>query len=90
MKMSHATFAALKALIDKKLNGDASLIERYEGGEFPLSERVKDLNTRFQFDLFYNVRQDLPDSAKEELYTMMDSHIQTALRKIVPTITRRY
>jgi len=57
--------------------------ERYRRREFPRAEMVKDVNRRYRWDLFYAAGSGriLPDN--EELN---DSHIETALRKIVPDL----
>lgn len=52
--------------------------ERYRLGQFPRSERVRDLDKRYRWDLFYAVHgfDIMPDG-------IADSHIDTALRRIV-------
>ncbi len=85
MKMTKEHFTALRDLIEENFL-TSEIVEKYETGKFPLSNRVKDLNMRFRWDLFWSVSEDW--GVQAGIY--FDSHIDTALRKIVPTITRRY
>ena len=62
--------------------------EQYRKGEFPRAEFVKDLDTRYRWDLFWaafnmpnwDVRAILATGKYE------DSHIYTALRSIIPPL----
>ena len=85
MKMTKEHFTALQDLIDENFL-TSEIVERYETGNFPRSSRVKDINKRFRWDLFWSVRLEW----KVEAGTYFDNHIDTALKKIVPTIVRRY
>jgi hypothetical protein len=55
--------------------------QAYREGRFPRADRVKDLDTRYRWDLFYFARgyRVLPGD-------LTDSHIDTALRRIVPPL----
>lgn len=89
MKMSAQTFTALEAAMKPLFTEKA--IEQYETGEFLRADKVKDLNMRFRWDAYWCVRathEDIRKAIREENLT--DAHIDTALRKIAPTITRRY
>ena len=70
-------------------NNKDDLIAVYENGDFPRSDKVKDLHTRFRWDLF-----DLAVCGKwvsNELYAYLDDrHIDSALKLIVPKIERKY
>ena len=90
MKMSQELFTALKDAIAPKLVPET--IRAYEGGRFPRSESVKDLDLRFQFDLFHAVSRQLRDIERfdVELYQLNSDHIATALRRIVPTLERKF
>lgn len=69
--------------------GMASFVERFETGYFPKSEKVKDLNMRFCFDLIR--LSGLWDFLLPNVYPYAnDEHIHTVVRSILPTITRRY
>lgn len=58
--------------------------EAYRQGKFPLSDRVKDLNTRYVWDLFHAISFTKRDNFLTEAYKIgHDSHIQTVLRHII-------
>lgn len=87
MKMSKECFERLSGLITVT----PELIEAYETGNFHRSDRVKDLNVRFRFDFFnhaFCIDRELRDMIRDEDLT--NDHVDTAMRKIMPTITRRY
>lgn len=88
MKMSTQTQAALQTAIQALIT--PQVIEAYENGKFDRAERCTDLNVRFRWDVFYAARRSIPEQADEELRTLNDSHIDTALRSIVKPITRKY
>ena len=65
------------------------LIEEYETGQFARSEKTKDLQKRFCYDLLYGAG--LSSFVCSTLYKYLDdSHVYTALRSICPTVTKRY
>lgn len=69
--------------------GMASFVEKYETGVFHRSEKVKDLNMRFCFDMI-NL-SGLWNFLLPEVYPYAnDEHIHTVVRSILPTLTRRY
>jgi len=80
MKMAAPDFEALKAAIeplDTELNRS-----RYLKGEFPRAELVKDLDTRYRWDLYWaagGIHRILPDVEHD----YKTAHIDTALRNIV-------
>lgn len=85
MKMDQVTFETLKTTIQVHLEKNPDLVTKYETGNFPRSEKVKDLQTRFNFDLFYATQsnQIVPPE-------LMDDHLATALKHICPKVTRKY
>lgn len=88
MKMTKEDYEYIKSELEKTVAFDPETIERYETGEFVRSECVKNLQTRYMWDCFHNAQF---DSFVHTLYKYLhDSHIETALRKILPTVTRRY
>lgn len=60
--------------------------ERYSLGLFPRSDRTKDLSMRYRWDLLWasGGYSDLADS------DLNDSHIDTALRRIVDPLERKF
>lgn len=90
MKITTQHYNALNDSITEILIGFAGmrLIANYEEGDFIRSDRVKDLNARFRWDLYWNC---VDSELREELDTYLKTdHIDTALRSIVPTIERKY
>lgn len=87
LKMSDQHFAALQSAI-QPLDSDARR-QQYRDGDFPRADKVKDLNMRYRWDLFwgakgYDVLRQSPDGYESGQY--YDSHIDSALRKIVPAL----
>ena len=66
------------------------LVKEYEEGRFPRSELVKDLNVRFCWDMAQ--KANLEPFICDTLYSYgcHDSHVESALRFILPKLTRRY
>jgi hypothetical protein len=95
MRMKPEHFNHLKAEIEKTLKtyGVDQLINKYETGDFIRSEKVIDLQTRFNWDLVHATKG-LNSWICNELYdepnNLHDSHISTALKKICPKVTRKY
>lgn len=79
MKISQGEVQALRELI-QPLDTEAQR-EHYRQGNFPRANKVKDLDRRYQWDLFWVARG---MSALTGEYK--DSHIDTALRSIVPSL----
>jgi len=89
MKIKSEHLKHLKEAIDSTLAKYPNLVEEYEQGRFPRSDKVTDLQRRFCFDLSYG--SGLNKFICEELYTYMDdSHLYTALKKVCPVVTKRY
>lgn len=89
MKMSQAHYAHIETAIKAKLENWPTAAADYAAGNFIRSERVKNLQQRFCFDLLY---ASIPSSwVCDELYPYLDdSHIFTALRKICPKVEKNY
>ena len=85
MKIKPDDFKMLELMINdafKRLGGKESVIERYETGQFSRADRVKDLQKRFRFDMFYHAVVGFKFCS--DLYDYLnDNHIDTALKKIV-------
>ena len=72
-----------------KYNDKGQLIHEYEDGQFARSKDVKDLNKRWCFDLLYGAG--LTTYACDVLYPYLnDDTIYTALKRICPTLARKY
>lgn len=84
MKVSAEQFETFRLAIEPL--DTPELREQYQTGAFPRSDQVNDLDTRYRWDLFWvawhNNRQlrDIVDGG------LKDSHINTALRRIVPPL----
>lgn len=55
--------------------------QAYREGRFPRADRVKDLDTRYRWDLYYFARGYSVHSSD-----LTSNHIDTALRRIVPPL----
>ena len=66
------------------------LVKQYETGNFPHSELTKDLNTRFCWDMVHNAHLDAFICHTLYPYGCHDSHVTTALKSVLPKLTRRY
>lgn len=81
MKMSAALYDWLHAAIEHH-DTDARRAA-YREGRFPRADRTRDLNMRYRWDLLWAVHGALPDALRAELNDLRDTHIDTALRRIV-------
>lgn len=94
MKVSASYLESMKSEIERVINANGGwekCVELYENGKFPRSDKVKDLNKRFRWDLLYAAK--CYDKIIKPLYDEEgcdDTHIDTALRRIVPSIERKY
>lgn len=92
MKITKEHFDYLEEKISEvlaKYNDRGQLVAEYEQGLFPRSEKTKDLQRRFCFDLLWGAG--LSGFACKELYPYLnDDHIYTALKAITPQITRKF
>lgn len=89
MKIKPEHFDHLKSEIDKTLaihNSKGELVSAYERGEFHNSDKTKDVQVRFCFDLLYGAG--LTKWVCDTLYPYLnDDHIYTALRAICPVVS---
>ena len=89
LKINQYHLDILQGAISDLLSERPDLINLYETGQFKGSDRVKDLNKRFRWDLLTCAIG--PSWICNNLYSYLDDrHIDSALRKIVPTIVRKY
>lgn len=92
MKIKQHDLVILREKINETLathNANGALVACYEAGEFARSDKVKDLQKRFCFDLLYGAG--LNQFACNTLYKYLDdTHIYTALKSVCPTVTRHY
>lgn len=91
MKIKTEHYAFIEKEIRQTLDkyGSEKLVELYEIGEFPRSEKVNDLQKRFCFDLMFGAG--LSSWICDNIYTYAsDDHLYTALKRICPKVTKRY
>ena len=89
MKMKAEHLSILKRGIDRVLEANPNAVERYKRGDFPRSEKVKDLQRRFCFDLFYASGIRIGDGIGingDIIGNYNDEHIYTALKRICPKV----
>lgn len=80
MKVSTVHMQQLAALIEPLDTPERRA--RYLRGDFPRADFTKDLNRRYRWDLFYACG----GYTSIEGAGYMDSHVETALRHIVPDV----
>ena len=72
-----------------KRGGMDEVVYAYEHGLFPRSDKTKDLQMRFSFDLTYN--RDCMEFISSIIYPYAnDDHLFTALKSFLPKLTKRY
>jgi len=88
MKMSKACFKNIKDAIQETIRKFPEAIEAYHNWTIPNADKVKDMDTRLRWDLFYSIQCQklLTEDTLKELKGLNDSHIDTALKRIVPKI----
>ena len=91
MKIKAEHFMYLKTAVDETLsvhNSRNELVDAYERGEFHNSDKTKDLQRRFCFDILYG--SGLTKWISKTLYPYLnDDHIYTALKAICPQVVDR-
>lgn len=89
LKITDKHFATLKEKIEAVLAKYPDVVNAYEEGQFTNASKVKDLQRRFCWDLLWATT---PSTwIRKELYPYLnDTHIYSALKKICPTVTRRF
>lgn len=98
MKMPNDDFTLLKEQFDKYAESQGGwpvLVKKYENGDFSMANTVKDLQKRFCFDMLYKVKYEYCPALQRcisRLYTagLTDDHIYTVLKRICPTVTKKY
>lgn len=89
MKIQGEQLQHIQKEIKTVLDENPGIAARYEAGNFPRADLVKDLQKRFCFDLFYAAK--LHQWAGANLpRDVHDDHIYTALKTVCPKVTRRY
>jgi hypothetical protein len=89
MKITTEHYNHIKQEIDKLLAANPEAVARYERGEFSRSEKTKDLQRRFCFDVMRAAG--LNKWICDNIYPYAnDDHIYTALRKACPVVTRKF
>ena len=89
MKMKKEHFDFLENEIKKVLIKYNGIEKEYEKGNFSRSDRVKDLQKRFCFDILFGAG--INKWVSETLYPYLnDDHIYTALKNICPKVERKY
>lgn len=92
MKFTQEHLSILKTGIDKAIKangGEEALVSVYREGTFPRADKVKDLQKRFCWDLFWASGVKIGDGIGTHgdiIGDYNDEHIYTALRSICPTI----
>jgi len=91
MEIKPEHFQAIKESIDSFIakHGKEKIVSMYESGNFPRSDKVKDLQARFNFDL-YHFSGALAGAACEIYEYANDEHVATALKRICPKVEKRY
>lgn len=89
LKITQYHFDVLHDAIHDLLAERPDIINLYETGQFRNSNKVKDINKRFRWDMLQcSIGSGWVSS---NLYGYMnDTHIDNALKKIVPTIEKKY
>jgi hypothetical protein len=89
MKIKPEHQAHIKAEIEAVLTKYPNIAATYEAGQFPRAESVKDLQTRFSWDLFYAAG--LSSWVYDNIHVYdNDAEVSSLLNKICPKVTRRY
>ena len=91
LKIKPAHFEALKKAVETVLEKNPEAVERYETGQFIRADRVKDLNRRFRADVARVAINSSEELSYNLLYEYMnDDNIHSAMKRLVPVLTRRY
>lgn len=89
MKIKQQHLTHIQNEINKVLAANPNCISQYESGNFHNSDKVKDLQKRFCFDLSYAAGLD--GWVCDNIYTYAnDEHYYTALKAICPKVTKKY
>ncbi len=89
MKIKPEHYNYIQITLELFLEDYPDLVQKYEVGDFTRANKVKDLQRRFCFDVWYFAG--LARFARKYLYSYMnDDHIYTALKSILPIVERKY
>ena len=89
MKIKPEHLAIIRMQINAVLNKYPGIAAEYEAGEFSDADKVKDLQKRFCFDLWYGAG--MVKWTCDVIYPYAnDDHLYTALKAVCPTIERKY
>ena len=84
MKLEKEDYLLLKNSINNILEHDKDVIDDYEHGRFRRSNTVENLQIRFNWDLFERA------GIRYKFNGYYDTHIETALKRVCPIITKKY
>ena len=93
MKFTSEHLAILRAGVDKVLANNPHAAQAYEEGRFARSEKVKDLQRRFCFDVFYASAVKIGDgvgTSGDIIGNYTNDHLYTALKTLCPKVERKY
>jgi len=89
MKIKSVHYAFVYSKVQPILADNPELIEIYQHGQFPRADKTKDLQRRFCFDLLSAAN--ISAWVSDNLYKYLnDDHIYTALKKMLPTLERKF
>lgn len=90
MKFPADKLEELRVWIDKLKTPE--VVMAYKTGRFPRAGTVDDLNVRFRWDLYWAALNENDPNHEWRKFTseLNSDHIDTALKRIVEPITRRY
>lgn len=83
MKMSREDYSLLERHIAAVLSKNPTAVEMYQEGRFQRADKVKCLQRRFCWDLYWASGVKLAGDYD-------NSHIETALRRVCPAVVRGY
>lgn len=88
MKLTKEHYAALDHEIrDTARRLGPAFTAQYIAGKFDRADRTKDVNKRYRWDLFWHTPASWRQAFADEVYTYCDdTHLDTALRRIVPSL----
>ena len=84
LKIPASTMTYLEAAI-RPLDVESTR-EAYRSGQFPNHDRCKDVDKRYRWDLLYAAIGSAGVCALYDAHAVNDTHIDSALRRIVPTL----
>jgi hypothetical protein len=91
LKMNAGHFHEVRELVEEVLRNNPDAVVRYESGDFARSDRTKELQKRFCFDVHYVAMNKARDGLRQELYEYLDDdHIYTALKRMCPAVEMKF